>query len=98
MNRAGKTGHFNFPKWHVMSHYPDLIKLYGSATGFTTGIEKAMHITWIKDFFKRTNIRNSYEKQILDHNIEKFSLIIKADLDMFASAKTLTQANQNAKL
>ena len=57
-----------------------------------------MHITWIKDFFKRTNIRKSYEKQILDHNVEKFSLMVRADLDMFSSAETLTQANQNAAL
>ncbi len=50
--RGGKNGHFNFPKWYVMSHYPEWIKRYGSATGFTIGIVKAMHITWIKDFFK----------------------------------------------
>ena len=62
MIRAVKAGHFNFPKWHVMSHYPDWIKLYRSATGFTTGIEEAIHITWIKDFIKQINIRKGYEK------------------------------------
>ena len=98
MIRAGKAGHFNFPKWHVMSHYPDWIKLHGSATGFTTSIGEAIHITWIKDFFKRTNMRKGYEKQILDHNIEKFSLMVRANLDMFSSAETLTQADRNAAL
>ena len=43
-------------------------------------------------------MRKGYEKQILDWNIEKFSLMVKADLDIFASAETLTQANQNAEL
>lgn len=43
-------------------------------------------------------MRKSYEKQILNDNIKKFNLIIKADLKMFFSAKTLTQANQNAEL
>ncbi len=52
MIRGGKNGHFNFPKWYVISHYPEWIKRYGSATGFTTNIEETMHITWIKDFFK----------------------------------------------
>ena len=98
MIRAGKAGHFNFPKWHVMSYYPDWIKLYRSAIGFTTGIGEAIHITWIKDFFKRANIRKGYEKQILDHNVKKFSLMVRADLDMFSSAKILTQADQNAAL
>ena len=98
MNRAGKTEHFNFPKWHIMSHYPDWKKFYGSATGFTTGIEDSMYITWIKDFFKWTNMSKGYEKHILDYNVEKFSLVVRANLHMFASTKTLTQVNQNAKL
>lgn len=45
MIRAGKNGHFNFSKWHVMSHYSEWIKRYGSTTAFTTGIGEAMHIT-----------------------------------------------------
>lgn len=39
-------------------------------------------------------MKKSYEKQILDHNVKKFSLIIKADLNM----ETLTWANKNDKL
>lgn len=39
-----------------------------------------------------------YEKQILDHNIKKFNLITRADLDIFFLAKTLIQTNQNIKL
>lgn len=73
-----------------MSHYPNWIKLYWSTRGFTTGIEEVMHITWIQDFFKWTNMRKSYKKQILNHNVKKFSLMVRADLDMFISAKTLT--------
>ena len=81
-----------------MSHYPNWIKRYGSARGFTIGIREAMHIPWINNFFKRTNMKKGYEKQILDHKVKKFCLIVRADLDMFTSAETLTQANQNAAL
>ncbi len=81
-----------------MSHYPEWIKHYGSATGFTTGIGEAMHITWIKDFFKQTEMRKSYEKQILDHNVEKFSLMVRDDINMFSSTETLTEADKNAEL
>ena len=98
MIRASKSDHFNFPKWHVMSHYRVWIKHHGSATGFTTGIGEAMQIMWIKDFFKRTNMRKSYEKQILDHNVEKFSLMVKDDIDMFSSTEILTEADKNAAL
>lgn len=98
INCDSKTDHLNFLKWPVISYHPNWIKFYKSATGFTIGIEEAMHITWIKKFFERTNIRKSYEKQILDHNVKKFSLIVRVNLDMFFSTKILTQANQNAKL
>ena len=57
-----------------------------------------MHITWIKDFFKRINMRKSYEKQILDHNVEKFSLMVRDDINMFSSTETLTEADKNAEL
>lgn len=39
-----------------------------------------------------------YKKQIIDHNVEKFCLIIKADIDMFSSVKTLTQAYRDVEL
>ena len=39
-----------------------------------------------------------YEKWGLDHNIEKFSLMVRDDIDMFSFTKTLTQDNKNAAL
>ncbi len=57
-----------------------------------------MHIIWIKDFFKQTKMRKGYEKQILDYNVEKFSLMIRYNIDLFSSTKILTQANENATL
>lgn len=44
-----------------------------------------MHITWIKVFFKQTNIKKGYEKQILDKNVKKLSLMIRDDINMFFS-------------
>ena len=40
----------------------------------------------------------SYKRQILDYNIKKFSLIVRADINLFSSTKILTQANKNAAL
>ncbi len=65
---------------------------------FITGIGESMHITWIKNFFKRTNLRKSYEKEILDHNVEKFSLMIRDGIDLFSSSKILTQTDKNTAL
>ncbi len=66
--------------------------------GFTTGIGKVIYIIWIRDFFKQNNMKKSYEKQILDYNVEKFSRMVKDDIDLFSSTKVLTQANKNAAL
>lgn len=81
---------------HVI--FPRIRKCYKSATGFTTGIGKVRYIIWIKDFFKETNIRKTYERQILDYNVEKFSLIIRDDIDMFLSTEILTQVDKNTVL
>lgn len=54
-----------------------------------------MHITQIKDFFKQTNIRKNYKRQIIDHNVEKFSLMIKHNIDIFPFIKILINVNHN---
>lgn len=40
----------------------------------------------------------SYKNQILNHNVEKFSLIIRDDRYMLSFIKTLIEANKNAAL
>lgn len=57
-----------------------------------------MYITSIKSFFKQLNMKIDYEKQILDYNIKRFSLMVRVDLDMFLSTQIFTQDNQNAEL
>lgn len=43
-------------------------------------------------------MRKGYEKQTLDHNVEKFSLMVRDDIDMFSSSEILTEADKNAAL
>ena len=43
-------------------------------------------------------MKNDYEKQILDHNVEKFSLMVKDDIDIFSSTETLIKADKNTIL
>lgn len=50
------------------------------------------------DIFKQTNRKIDYKKRIQDYNIGKFSSMIRADLDMFSSAKIFTQPDQNIEL
>lgn len=58
-----------------------------------TSIREIIYIICIKDFFKWSNIRKSYEKQILNYNVDKFSLIVKANFNIFSHNRILTWAN-----
>lgn len=81
-----------------MFHSFHWIKFYESSTSFTNNIKEAIHITQIKIFFNQTNMKKSYKKKVLDHNIEKFSLMVRSNLNIFVFAETITQVNQNAQL
>ncbi len=43
-------------------------------------------------------MRKGYKKQILDYNVEKFSLMVRDDIDLFSSTEILTQADKNTAL
>lgn len=43
-------------------------------------------------------MQKSYEKQILNYNVEKFNLIVKDNKNIFFFTKTLTKVNKNATL
>ena len=43
-------------------------------------------------------MKKGYEKQILDHNIERFSLMIRDNIDMFFFTGILTEVDKNAAL
>ncbi len=43
-------------------------------------------------------MKKKYKRQILDYNVEKFSLIVRDNIDLFSSTEILTQAIKNATL
>ena len=43
-------------------------------------------------------MKKGYEKQILNHNVEKFSLMMKDDINIFSSIEILTKADKNTAL
>ena len=67
--------HFNFPKWHMLSHYIEFIKNFGTIDNFSTEHSEAAHKYLIKDFFDRTNKRNDWHHQLVDHNVRHLKLL-----------------------
>lgn len=54
-----------------------------------------MYIMQINIFFKQIIIKKSYKKQILYYNVEKLSLIIKHNIDIFFFIKILIKIIKN---
>ena len=42
------AGHFNFPKFHSIVHYPEFIRLFGTTDGVDTSQSEAGHKFWVK--------------------------------------------------
>lgn len=96
--QVGILGYFNISKQDIKSYYSKQIKRHKNINNFITNIGNAIYIILIKNFCKKTNIKNNYKKQILNYNIKKFSLIIKNIINKFFSSKTLIKANNNVIL
>jgi hypothetical protein len=56
--------HFNFPKMHLISHFPDQISKFGSLPQFSTEICEASHKP-LKTAYRRSNHKNALP-QIID--------------------------------
>lgn len=76
---APTTG-FNFPKLHALSHYPMMIRKFGSADGFDTAMFEAAHRYIVKDWYKLTNRHDTFEQQIFEHNQRAIKMLSMQDL------------------
>ena len=61
------AGHFNFPKFHSIVHYPEFIRLFGTIDGVDTSHSEVRHKHLVKENFARTNKRDDFEEQIIHH-------------------------------
>src|ERR1700722_1240790 len=61
------AGHFNFPKFHSIAHYPEFIRLFGTTDGVDTSHSEAGHKHLVKENYARTNKRDDFEEQIIHH-------------------------------
>ena len=51
----GAEGYFNFPKFHAIAHYPDMIRRLGNAPELETGHFEHKHVVFVKTLFRLTN-------------------------------------------
>ncbi|KAF9545927.1 hypothetical protein CPC08DRAFT_596753, partial [Agrocybe pediades] len=54
--------HFNIPKLHNVSHYPDFIRELGSTDGYNTEAPERLHIDYAKTAYRASNKRDYTEQ------------------------------------
>lgn len=52
---ARQPAHFNIPKYHMLEHYQNLIRLFGTTDGFNTEWSERLHIDYAKDAYRASN-------------------------------------------
>ena len=86
-------GHFNFIKFHAMSHYPGSIERYGAADNFDTQHSEAAHKFLVKEYFNRTNKRDTFIEQLCRHNIRRQNMVAMEDLLLHQGTNATTVTN-----
>jgi hypothetical protein len=95
VDKLTEEGHFNFPKFHVMSHYTTYIREYGAANNFNTEHSEAGHKYHIKAFYRRTNKRQGYEDQLCLHNTRRNNMLAMKNVIFYRETKYTTQTSNN---
>jgi hypothetical protein len=61
----GIHAHFNIPKLHNISHYLELIELFGTADNFNTEYTEHLHIDMAKEAYASTNFKDKFPQMTL---------------------------------
>ena len=92
--RPSKAGlpHFNIPKLHAITHYPESIQRLGAIGGTDTEYSEQAHKLQ-KAFYRRTNKRNNYEEQMLRYNTMHLNTMLRNELELWASTNIIDTAD-----
>lgn len=87
---------FNFPKFHVLSHYTDFIRYYGSLVNHNSAIQENFHKILLKEYYDRTNKQDNYEEQILKHNTRRVNVQAMQGIISFRSTMRTIDENHSS--
>lgn len=94
VDKDTNQGHFNFPKFHVITHYPEFIRRFGGADGSDTSHPEAAHKYLLKAFYGRTNKREGFLTQILHHNTRRTRMQAMEDVLLSQALEPFTISDQ----
>ncbi len=74
-NKNIEDDHFNFSKFHVMSHYSEFIRKYETADEYDTSHDEIKHKYMLKKYYERINKRDFFQEQLLWHNKRRVNVL-----------------------
>ncbi len=93
-----KKRHFNFSKFHVISHYKELIELYKSIEDFNIEHFEAIHKYLVKCFYQLINKKESFEIQIMQHNTWLINMLILEDMIRHQKFRKISTAKDKLQM
>jgi hypothetical protein len=96
VSSSGKPINFNFPKFHVLSHYTDFIRDYGSLVNHNSSVQENFHKILLKEYYNRTNKQDNYEEQILKHNTRRVNVQAMQGILSFRSTTGTIDENHSS--
>jgi hypothetical protein len=88
-----ESGHFNFPKFHAITHYPEFIRMFGTTDGVDTSQMEAAHKWIVKEHFSRTNKHADFQEQIIRHSTRQTNAMAMEELILHGQTKPVTAAD-----
>jgi hypothetical protein len=78
--QKNENEHFNFSKFHVMSHYSDFIRKYDTTDDYEISHNEVKHKYMIKQYYDRTNKRETFQEQLIQHNRRRMKVLIMKNI------------------
>jgi hypothetical protein len=82
-NRETEKEHFNFLKFHVMTHYVVFIRKYKTADEYDIAHDEIRHKYMFKKYYIRINKRDTFLTQLIFHNDRRLKILIMKNMIIY---------------
>ncbi|KAG1731306.1 hypothetical protein EDD22DRAFT_982578 [Suillus occidentalis] len=79
---TGTVPHFSLPRQHSMTHYADMIRLFGAPNGLCSSITESKHIKAVKEPWRWSNKHNALGQMLLTN--QRLDKLTASHLDFAA--------------
>jgi hypothetical protein len=78
--QENENEHFNFFKFHVMSHYSDFIRKYDTIDDYDISHNEIKQKYMIKQYYDKINKKETFQKQLIQHNKRRMKILVMKNI------------------